>query len=91
MQIKTWEEFVDWAEGDIGTESISAQMKKNVYNEPSVTFYKDGSVWVSGAKGSVRLFKYCPYDLMYDIWIQRHTEVEHEDWLKEDRLKGNKK
>ena len=85
--IETWEEFVDWAEGDKNSESINAPMKKKVYNEPSITFYKDGSVWVSGAKGCVRIFKYCPPDLMYSIWIQRHTEVDHEDWLIEDKKK----
>ena len=74
----TWEDFIKESGSNFTSECISAPRRENVYNEPSVSFYKDGSVWVSGARGSVRLFNKCPYDLMYQMFIQRYNEVKNE-------------
>ena len=74
----TWEDLIIWVGAPIGAESFQAPRKENAYNEPSVSFYKDGSVWVSGAKGSTRLYKNAPYGLMFYMWKQRAKEVENE-------------
>jgi hypothetical protein len=70
-----WEDLLIKTGGNISAKSIACP-RKDEYNEPSVSLYKDGSVWVSGAKGCVRMFNHCPYELMLEIFIQRFDEFE---------------
>lgn len=74
----TWEDLIILTFSPIGAESIQAPRNERSFNEPSVSFYKDGTVWVSGARGSTRLYKNAPYGLMYYMWKQRAKEVENE-------------
>ena len=71
----TWEEFLKETNSSFSAKSVSAPREEGVYNEPSVGFYKDGNVWISGSKGCVRLFKNCPYELMFEMFMQRYNEV----------------
>lgn len=70
-----WEEFLFYTGQNMAVDCVFAPRRENVYNEPSISFYKDGTVWVGGAKGSVRVFKNCPYSLMCEIYKQRYKEV----------------
>lgn len=74
----TWEDFLKETNSSFSAECVSAPRKDGVYNEVSVGFYKDGNVWVSGSKGSVRLFKNCPYELMFQMFMQRYNEVKND-------------
>lgn len=71
----TWEDLKFHCGASYSAQSIQCPRKENVYNEPSISFYEDGTVWVSGAKGCVQMFKDCPYWLMNEIFKQRHNEV----------------
>ena len=71
----SWDYFLQIVGLNKGTECVQAPRRDNVYNEPSVSFYKDGTVWVSGAKGCVQLFRSCPYRLMEQIYRQRKIEA----------------
>jgi hypothetical protein len=70
-----WEDLLIKTGSDISALSVTCP-RKDYYNEPSVSLYKDGMVWVSGANGGVRLFKNCPYELMFEIFMQRVKECE---------------
>lgn len=73
LTIKDWNDFIKLV-GANKSSCIQAPSNGG-YNDPSVGFYEDGSVWVSGVKGCVRLFKKCPYDLMYKMFMQRYEET----------------
>lgn len=73
--INYWNDFVVAVGASITSTCIYAPRKEGVYGEPSISFDNDGSVWVSGAHGSVCLFRKCPPALMYEMYIQRFNEV----------------
>lgn len=73
-----WDDFLFFTNSSLSSESVQAPRRENVYNEPSVSFYKDGSVWVSGSKGSVVIFKKCSYLLMFEMFLQRYREVNND-------------
>ena len=73
--INDWNDFVVAVGASITSTCISAPRKEGVYNEPSISFDNDGSVWASGAHGGVRMFRKCPPALMYEIYMQRFNEV----------------
>jgi hypothetical protein len=70
-----WEDLLIRTGSNISAKSIACP-RKDEYNEPAVSLYQDGTVWVSGAKGSVRMFRNCPYELMFEIFMQRVKEFE---------------
>ena len=75
VTVESWDDFVIAVGANISATCIYAPRKEGVYNEPSVSFDSDGSVWVNGAKGCVRLYKKCPPALMYEMYMQRFNEV----------------
>lgn len=74
MPVESWDDFVFAVGANVHSTCIQAPRNEGVYNEPSVSFDSDGSVWVTGAHGSVRLFKNCPVSLMYQMYMQRFDE-----------------
>lgn len=42
-------------------------------NSPYISVYKNGTVYIGNSRGSLRLFKNCPYDLMKQI-IEQFTK-----------------
>lgn len=74
MTVNTWDDFVFAVGANISATCVYAPRKEGVYNEPSLSFDNDGSVWAGGAHGSVCLFKKCPPSLMYEMYIQRFNE-----------------
>ena len=75
----SWQDFLFFTGSNSSDQCVQAPRKENTYNEPSIGFYEDGTVWVSGAKGSVQMFKKCPYLLMFEIFMQRYNEVQKND------------
>lgn len=73
--INTWDDLIFYTGANKLAECIQCPRNDTQYNAPSVSLYKDGTVWVSGAKGSTQLFKRCPYSIMYDIFMQRYKET----------------
>ena len=74
-KVITWSDLKFYCGASINAESIQCPRNDKQYNAPSVSFYEDGTVWVSGAKGSVQMYKNCPYWLMCEIFKQRYNEV----------------
>lgn len=74
-KINTWSDLLFFCGTSQSALSIQCPRDDKQYNAPSISFYEDGTVWVSGAKGSTQMFKHCPYQLMYEIFVQRHNEV----------------
>lgn len=77
-EIITWDDLLFYTGSSPSAECVSCPRKEE-YNEPSVSLYKDGSVWVSGSRGSVMMFRNCPYNLMLSIFTQRYSEVNGEE------------
>lgn len=69
----TWDELCKSTGFNFGSLSISISNDKA---HRSCSFYKDGNVWCSDSRGCVRLFKECPYNLMYEIIKQLFEELE---------------
>lgn len=74
-EINTWSDLLFFCGANQSAQSIQCPRDDKQYNAPSISFYEDGTVWVSGAKGSVQMFKHCPYSLMNEIFMQRYNEV----------------
>ena len=75
----SWQDFLFFTGSNSSAQCVQAPRKENTYNEPSIGFYEDGTVWVSGAKGSVQMFKKCPYLLMFEMFMQRYNEVNNDN------------
>lgn len=71
----TWEDLKFYCGADYSAQSIQCPRNDKQFNAPAVNMYEDGTVWVSGARGSTQMFKHCPYWLMNEIFKQRHNEV----------------
>lgn len=74
-EIDNWTDLKFYCGASQSAQSIQCPRDDKQYNAPSISFYEDGTVWVSSARGSTRVFKHCPYSLMYKIFEQRHNEV----------------
>ena len=77
-KVTNWQDLKFYCGANLTSQSIQCPRDDKQYNAPSISFYEDGTVWVSGAKGSVQMFKHCPYWLMYEIFKQRYNEVEND-------------
>ena len=75
----SWQDFLFFTGSNSSVQCVQAPRKENTYNKPSIGFYEDGTVWVSGAKGSVQMFKKCPYLLMFERFMQRYNEVNNDN------------
>lgn len=73
VEIKTWEDLMIYLDKNLSSLSISVEMKGE-YGETSLSFYKDGTVWAGGNRGSVRIFKHCPYQIMAAMYLQKTKE-----------------
>ena len=74
--IETWQDLLFHTGTNLSALSIQCPRDDKQYNAPAVNMYEDGTVWVSGARGSTQMFKHCPYSLMYEIFMQRYKETE---------------
>ena len=73
--VETWEEFVYAVGASKDAGCIYAPRREGVYGETSISFDSDGTVWASGARGSVCLYRKCPPSLMFKMYKQRCIEV----------------
>lgn len=68
----TWDELCKLTGFNFGSQSIS--VNDGIYRR-TISFYKSGIVWVSNSQGGIRLFKNCPYDLMWQMILHAHNEL----------------
>lgn len=68
----TWDELCKLTGFNFGSQSISIS---NDVSRHTISFYKSGVVWVSNSRGGMRLFKNCPYDLMWQMFLQAVNEL----------------
>lgn len=73
----TWQDLMKLLGTNLSSLSVSVPMKGE-YGETSLSFYEDGSVWTSGNRGSIRIYKNCPYELMFEMYKQKLEETNND-------------
>lgn len=72
----TWEELLIATGFNLSAQSIQINNDKA---RRGISFYKNGTVYVADCRGAVIPFKKCPYDLMFQMFLQFYKENQNDD------------